>query len=154
QKVKLAQLLTRGGEPDEAAEMWVGLLAAETEPHRNLMALDSLVTAGKQDSALAILARLRARHPGNWELLYREGATLAARGTRDEAAARFRALLATRLSDDELGALTKFQIEQAKKKAASARPKQPAGPAVVSGRYDETRLPPLTRRTQRLDQLR
>src|SRR5437899_11191131 len=33
QKLKLAQLLTRSGEAEEAAELWVNLIADQMEPH-------------------------------------------------------------------------------------------------------------------------
>ena len=89
-QLKLAQLLTRTGEAEEAAEIWVKLVAGETEPHRNLAAIDQLINAGKQDSALAILTRMLALKPGNWELIYREAAVLAAKGKKDEAAQRFK----------------------------------------------------------------
>src|SRR5437762_14215620 len=43
-QLKLAQLLTRSGEPDEAADIWLKLAAGETEPHRNPQALDPPLT--------------------------------------------------------------------------------------------------------------
>src|SRR5262245_60146595 len=46
-RLKLAQLLTRGGEADEAADIWIKLVTGQTEPHRNLTAIDQLITAGK-----------------------------------------------------------------------------------------------------------
>ncbi|HUR55406.1 MAG TPA: tetratricopeptide repeat protein, partial [Gemmataceae bacterium] len=150
-QLKLAQLLTRTGEADEAADIWVKLVANETEPHRNLAAIDSLITANKHDSALAILSRMLAQKPGNWELLYREGAALVAKGKRDEAASRFSAILAIKTSDDELSAVTKNQIAQAKKKA-----KSPGSPTFnpYASRYDENTAPPLQRRTQNSHRIR
>src|SRR5207248_128852 len=91
-QLKLAQLLTRTGDADEAADIWVRLVAAETEPHRNLSSIDNLLTANKNDAALAILSRMLAQKPGNWELLYREGATLAAKGKTDYGEARMACL--------------------------------------------------------------
>ena len=35
QQLRLAQLLTRSGETDEAAEIWVKVVSKQTEPHRN-----------------------------------------------------------------------------------------------------------------------
>ena len=86
-QLRLAQLLTRTGEPDEAADIWVRLVSKDTETHRNLSAIDSLLTAGKLEGALAIISRLLLQKPGNWELLYREGAALAALERREEASA-------------------------------------------------------------------
>jgi tetratricopeptide (TPR) repeat protein len=147
-QLKLAQLLTRHGETDEAAEIWVKLVAGETEPHRNLVSIDNVLTAGKHDAALAILSRMLAQKPGNWELLYREGAALAAKGKPDDAATRFTAMMALKLPDDELSEITKNAIKQAKKKATAApKPGQPV-PAFnpYAPRYDEINRPPLTRR--------
>ena len=152
-QLKLAQLLTRTGESDEAADIWVRLVANETEPHRNLAAIDSLVTAGKHDNALAILSRMLAQKPGNWELLYREGASLSAKGKHAEAATRFTTILSTKTSDDELSAVTKNQIAQAKKKAKTPTP----GAATFNpyaSRYDENTAPPLQRRTQNSNRIR
>ena len=77
---------------------------ADPEQHRNLSSIDSLIASGKPDSALAILTRLLASKPGDWELVYREGAVLAAKGKAGDAAARFKAVLALRLPDDVVGA--------------------------------------------------
>jgi tetratricopeptide (TPR) repeat protein len=149
---RLAQLLTRSGESDEAADIWVKLAANETEPHRNLASIDSLFTAGKHDTGLAILNRLLARKPGSWELLYREGAALEARSKTDEAAKRFQALLALNLSDDELSENAKYQIKQAKKK--QQLPSAPANNAGAAARYDDWSNPPLVRRKQNVYQMR
>lgn len=152
-QLRLAQLLTRSGEPEEAADIWVKLVSKETEQHRNLSAIDQLLTANKQDAALAILTRMLLQKPGNWELLYREGAALASKDKHDEAATRFRALLALKLPEDELGAITKHQIEQAKKKPAKSAQPQANNPYLLQ-RYDEWSSPPLTRRTGNVYRIR
>src|SRR5262249_30409584 len=162
----------RSGDADEAAAIWVKLVSGQTEPHRNLTAIDQLISAAKYDSALAILTRMLAQNPGNWELLYREGAVLAARGNTDEAAARFNALLGLRLPDDEYGEILKVQIKQAKRKtttpgalaapaltpvaaaALAAGTLSPAAAASIIGRLDETSMPPITRRTGRYGTIR
>ncbi len=87
-RLRLAQLLVKAGESDEAATIWVQLVAGETEPHRNLQAIDSLLAHGKADAVLAITRRLLTQKPGNWELLYREGAALADLHRQDEAGRR------------------------------------------------------------------
>jgi tetratricopeptide (TPR) repeat protein len=161
--LKLAQLLTRAGEAEEAADIWVKLVAAETEPHRNLSAIDQLITAGKHDTAVAILSRLLVQKPGNWELLYREGAALQSKGKLDDAATRFKVLLALKLPDDELGDIAKSLIKQSKKKTPPKpnQPGQPIQPQVYNPfqRDDEWSLAPLVRRTRgdwggRLQQIR
>jgi tetratricopeptide (TPR) repeat protein len=149
--LKLAQLLTRAGEAEEAADIWVKLVAAETEAYRNLESIDHLLTAGKYDTALAILSRLLVQKPGNWELLYRQGAALQNRGKLDEGTATFKALLALRLSDDELGDIAKYQIKQSKKKTTKPTQQGQQNQPVVYNpfqRDDEWALPPLIRRTR------
>lgn len=152
-QLRLAQLLTRSGEAEEAADIWVKLVSKETEPHRNLSAIDQLLTANKQEAALAILTRMLLQKPGNWELLYREGAALASKDKHDEAAGRFRALLALKVPEDELGAITKHQIEQAKKKPTKSAQPQATNPYLLQ-RYDEWSSPPLTRRTGNVYRIR
>ncbi|MCI0457302.1 MAG: tetratricopeptide repeat protein, partial [Gemmataceae bacterium] len=111
-RLRLAQLLVRAGESEEAATIWVDLVADEPEPHRTLQAIDSLHTHGRHDTVLAITSRLLAQKPGNWELLYREGAALGALEQREEAVRRFQALLDLRLPDAELGEIAKYQKKQ------------------------------------------
>ena len=68
------QLLTPTGDQDEAADIWVKLASKDAEPHRNLEAIDNLLNSGKNEAALAILARMLAQKPGDWELIYRGSA--------------------------------------------------------------------------------
>ncbi len=146
-QLKLAQILTRSGGADEAAEIWVKLVSGDSEPHRTLSSIDQLINANRHDSALAILTRLLAQKPGNWELLYREGAVLMAMGKKAEAMNRFQAILASRLQDDDLGEQAKNSQAQAKKKA-KLNPKAAALASVNSSRfsYDDSAYPPLMRR--------
>jgi tetratricopeptide (TPR) repeat protein len=119
-RLKLAQLLVRVGESEEAAGIWVDLVAGEPEPSRNLQAIDQLIGAGKAETALAILSRLAAQKPGDWDLLYREGAALASLEKREDAARRFRAVLDLHVPDDELGAIAKAKKKQKPSRTAGA----------------------------------
>ena len=156
-QVRLAQLLLKSGEGEEAATVWVKSVAENNEPHRNLQAIDQLAATDRQDTALAILARMLANRPGQWELIYRQGALLMAKGKPDEAAARFTALLALKLPDDELGEVLLNQIKgkSVKKKADGAKgpPPPPQLMRVNKGVY-EPGVPPLQRRTQSLYTIR
>ncbi|HEY7326940.1 MAG TPA: tetratricopeptide repeat protein, partial [Gemmataceae bacterium] len=116
----LAQLLVKAGEADEAAAIWVKLVADEPQPHRNLQAIDALLGHGKADAVLAITRRLLAQNPANWELLYREGVALNELQRPDEAVQRFGAILDLRLSDDEEGAAQKANKKQKTGRAAGA----------------------------------
>ena len=156
-QVRLAQLLLKTGEGEEAAAVWVKSIAEVNEPHRNLQAIDQLASTDRQDAALAILSRMLANRPGQWELLYREGAILAGKGKPDEAAARFKAILALKLPDDEMG---EALLNEIKGKTAKKRPDGAKGPPpppqllrVTKGVY-EPGVPPLQRRTQNIWQVR
>ena len=96
-QLRLAQLLVRLGEANEAAEIWVKLIAGEQDPHRNLQSIDQLAAAGKLDAVLAITSRLLAQKPTDWELRYREGATLAQTNKPADAAKRFEQILASQV---------------------------------------------------------
>jgi tetratricopeptide (TPR) repeat protein len=111
-RLALAQLLVKAGESEEAATIWVKLVADEPQPHRNLQAIDALLGHGKSDTVLAITRKLLAQNPANWELLYRESVALIDLHRQDEAEQRFRTLLDLRLSDDEEGAALKASKKQ------------------------------------------
>ena len=153
-QLRLAQLLTRTGEPDEAAEIWVKLASKDAEPHRNLEALDNLTNSGKNEAALAILSRLLLQKPGNWELLYREASALQALEKHEEAGQRFTAILALKLADDELGEIAKHQVEQAKKKPLTPAMQAASRTSALANRFDEYTVPPLTRRASNMLRLR
>ena len=156
--LKLASLLTRTGEADEAAEIWVKLVAGETEPHRTIQSIDQLISAGKNDAALAILGRLVLKKPNDWELIYREGMTLSAKNKTDDAAARFKALLALKAPDDELGEIAKYQIKQIKKKVSKPstanQQNQPQYYNPFTRGDEEWNLAPLARRYGRVQAVR
>ncbi|HTU17039.1 MAG TPA: DUF1583 domain-containing protein [Gemmataceae bacterium] len=116
----LAQLLVKAGESEEAAAIWVKLVADEPRPHRNLQAIDALLAHGKSDTVLAITRRLLAQKPDNWELLYREGVALVNLERQEEAGQRFQTLLDMRLSDDEEGASLKASKKQKPGRAVGA----------------------------------
>ncbi len=116
----LAQLLVKAGESDEAATIWVKMVADEPQPHRNLQAIDSLLAHNKADTVVAITRRLLGQNPNNWELIYREGVALAELQRQDEARQRFQALLDLRLSDDEEGAAQKASKKQKPGRATGA----------------------------------
>ncbi|HZV06513.1 MAG TPA: tetratricopeptide repeat protein, partial [Gemmataceae bacterium] len=111
-RLRLAQLLVKSGESEEAATIWVKLVADEPHPHRNLQAIDAVLANNKPETVLAITRRLLSQKPGDWELLYREGAALGALNKTDEAKQRFQALLDLHLNDDEEGEILKDQKKQ------------------------------------------
>src|SRR5205085_12241340 len=90
---RLAVLLAKGGELEEAGAIWTRLTLNEQDPHKVLQSLDSLAGNNKFDTALAVTERMLRDKPQNWEALYREGVALAELNKPAEAGRRFRALL-------------------------------------------------------------
>jgi tetratricopeptide (TPR) repeat protein len=111
-RLRLAQLLVKTGESEEAATIWVDLVANEHEPYRNHQAIDAVISAGKHDAALAVLTRLISNKPTDWELIYREAVTLSALNKKDEAAKRFHVLLDLKLTDETESAAAKWRKKQ------------------------------------------
>ncbi|HEY2251920.1 MAG TPA: hypothetical protein VGH74_12700, partial [Planctomycetaceae bacterium] len=142
-QMRLAQLLMRSGETDEASNVWVRLTSDETDPEKVLPSIDNLLGHEKRDTALLIIERLLRDQPKNWELLYRAGAALA-NEKPDEAADKFQAILALRLPDDEPGVQA-----QARAKQAQSRP--PTAAARNVARFQSI---PLQQRIQNVYQLR
>ncbi|MBI3863593.1 MAG: hypothetical protein HY290_17010, partial [Planctomycetia bacterium] len=117
----LAHLLMRSGETDQAVALWNELAANEEDPSRLIATLDNLLAHRRHATLLKITGRLLLRQPDNWELLYREGAALAAE-KRDDAAERFIAILALRLSDDEPCAASRERNQRAGSRPPTALP--------------------------------
>lgn len=119
-ELRLAQLLMRAGEADEAAALWARLIESEVDPARAITSLDSLLAHDRRDLVLTITERLLRDQSKNWELLYREGVALSA-SRPQEAERRFREILALRVSDEERGAKAKSQTKQKSAPQASTR---------------------------------
>ena len=110
--MRLAQLLTRSGEKEEATALMAQITAEEKDPAQIIKSIDGLLAQRQFEQALAIVRKLLRDQPTNWELLYREGAILAV-SKPDEAASRFESILAMKLKDDELGIVAKTQSQKA-----------------------------------------
>jgi tetratricopeptide (TPR) repeat protein len=124
---RLADLLVKAGDTDQAETIWEQLATANRSPHRTLQALDSLIANGKYESVLPIADRLARQSTGQWEALYREAVALIGLERTSEARQKLRALLALQVDDDEKSAI-------AIASAATAGPSQGAvmpGPNVT-----------------------
>ena len=104
---RLAQLSLRAGEYGDAESIWTRTTEGDQDPGRALSAIDSLLAAGKRDAVLQIAGRLLRTRPDDWELLYREGVALVGLNRPAEAEAKFRAILALKLGDDDKGLLAR-----------------------------------------------
>lgn len=115
----LALLLSQTGAAQESAAITARLAGKESDAEKLLRSLDSLISAGQDETALLVIqAKLRER-PKDWELLYREAVVLA---KKDPGAAsqRFRLILDFAQSDDEPGIALKNQLAKAAR--ASSNP--------------------------------
>ena len=76
---RLATLLSRAGDNQEAAAILVRLAAKEEDKEKLLRNIDSLLATQQEETALALIEPKLREHPGDWELLYRQGVALAKR---------------------------------------------------------------------------
>lgn len=120
---RLAQLLQAQGESEQATDILSQLLLREEDPIRMLRGVDSLLIQGTYETALAVIEPLRRERRDDWELLYREGVAWAGLERADEAADRFRQILALPVALDALGVreAERFQREQTKAKSDKSR---------------------------------
>lgn len=122
-ETRLAFLLTRNGQTEEASAIWQRLTEREEEPEKVLRAIDSLISSGKGETALVVTDRALRERPDDWEMLYREVQVLAA-DKPHEAAARCRKILSLEHDDDELGSEAKALKARTARQPASAMSRQ------------------------------
>ncbi|MCA9175369.1 MAG: DUF1583 domain-containing protein [Planctomycetales bacterium] len=100
---RLATLLQRNGDEEQAAELIIKLTAREEDPVKLIRSIDSLLRQGAVESVLGITEPMLANNRDDWELLYREGSALAETQRWDEAETRFNRILNLNLPYDQLG---------------------------------------------------
>ncbi|HEY4262666.1 MAG TPA: tetratricopeptide repeat protein, partial [Schlesneria sp.] len=115
--MRLAQLLMKSGDSEEATALLTRATSDEKDPEQLIKSVDSLLTQKNYDQVLGILERLVRDQPKNWELLYRQGVALAS-SKPEEANRRFETILAMNINDDEQSLTTK---NQAKKNTGRSR---------------------------------
>ena len=131
---RLATLLTRAGDNQEAAAILVRLAAKEEDKEKLLRNIDSLLASQQEETALAILEPKLRETPGDWELVYRQGVAFAHRGNTAAASECFQSLLRGALADDELSTAAKNR-----QKNATPQKRQPCGALRPQGwRLDST----------------
>src|SRR4029077_14251043 len=97
---RLAQLYARYGELEEAQAVWSKMAAGKGAAYHVYQAMDSLLSNRKPQPVLETTEAMLRKDPGDWEARYRQGVALAALEKPEEAARRFRALLALTIADD------------------------------------------------------
>ena len=111
--MRLAQLLMKSGESDEATALMNRITIEEKDPETVLKSIDSMLNQRNFEQALRIAEKLTRDQPKNWELIYREGFALAQSKEKSaEAASRFEAILAMKLDDDEMSLSAKNQLKK------------------------------------------
>lgn len=109
--MRLAFLLMKSGEREEATVLLTQVTAEEKDPEQLLKSIDSMLTQKNYENVLGITEKLVRDQPKNWELLYRNGVALASTKP-DEAARQFNAILALNLKDDEESLSAKNQAKK------------------------------------------
>ncbi len=122
-QARLATLLAKSGDLEEAQAVWSKAAAGKSQSFRVFHAMDNLLLNGKPLPVLELTeASLRA-DPKDWEALYRQGLALEALGRLKEAAARFEKLIDLPVGDDEKSAFAKAQARNPHLQApGAARP--------------------------------
>ena len=118
---RLAHLYTRYGDLEEAQAVWSKMASGKGEVHRVLQAVDSLLANRKYLPVLETTEAMIRKDPRDWEALYRQGVALASSQKPEEAARRFRALLALNVDDDEKSAAVKARSRDPKLRSTGAR---------------------------------
>ncbi len=73
---RLGNLYLRSGEAAEAEAVWARLASADQDASRAFAAIDSLLAAGNDATALTLTERLLLKRPDDWDALYRAGVAL------------------------------------------------------------------------------
>ncbi|MFV0443709.1 MAG: tetratricopeptide repeat protein, partial [Planctomycetaceae bacterium] len=120
---RLATLLQRAGESDQAAEIFLKLTRREEDPVRLIRSIDSLLNQGSFESVLAVVDPLLSEQRDDWELLYRQGVARALLDKPAEAQQSFQRIVAVNRPLDANGraAEERYKRDLAKAKSESLR---------------------------------
>ena len=110
-QARLATLLAKSGDLEEAQAAWSKAAAGKSQSFRVFLAMDNLLSNGKPQPVLEITEASLRKDPSDWEALYRQGQALEGLGRPKEALARFAKLIDLTVSDDEKSALAKAGAE-------------------------------------------
>ena len=109
---RLANLLLKTGEIGEAEALWSRMAETDSEPHRVLKSIDSLLTARRYDVAKQLCEKLYRQNPRDWESLFRLAVIDWKQERPEEAIKRFAALRQLSIEDSDLSSAAKFQQTQ------------------------------------------
>ncbi len=106
-QARLANLLVKSGDLEEAMAVWSKAAAGKSQSFRVYLAMDNLLSNGKPLPVLEITEGMLRTDPQNWEALYRHGLALEQLGRLKEAAGQFAKLSDLKVGDDEKSAFAK-----------------------------------------------
>ncbi len=119
-QARLADLLAKSGDLEEALAVWSKAAAGKSQSFRVILAMDNLLSNGKALPVLEITEGMLRADPRNWEALYRRGQALEKLGRRQEAAATFQKLIDLPVDDDEKSGYAKAQARNPHLQATGA----------------------------------
>ena len=99
-QARLAGLLARSGDIEEAQAVWSKAAAGKSQAFRVFVAMDNLLLNNKPLPVLELTEGLLRTDAQDWEALYRQGLALEQLGRLTEAAARFQRLVELSVDDD------------------------------------------------------
>ena len=76
-QARLAVLLAKSGDLEEAQAVWSKAAAGKSQTFRVFLAMDNLLLGGKPQPVLEITEGMLRADPQNWEALYRQGLALS-----------------------------------------------------------------------------
>lgn len=106
---RLATLLLKQGENDEAVALLAELAKRDHDAARLTQAVDALRSSEQNEAALRLVEEGLRSSPDDWELLFRRGLLLP-ENRAEEAQRTFEALLALAVDDDESSAAAKARL--------------------------------------------
>ena len=119
-QARLATLLARSGDIDEAQTVWSKAAAGKNQSFRVYFAMDNLLLNNKPLPVLELTEGMLRTDPQNWEALYRQGLALEQLGRPKEAAARFQKLIDLPVGDDEKSDYAKAKAKNPQLQASGA----------------------------------
>ncbi len=108
-QARLATLLFKSGDLEEAQAVWSKAATGKSQSFRVFLAMDNLLSNGKPLPVLEITEGMLRTDPQNWEALLRQGLALEQLSRPNEAATCFGKLIDLPVGDDEKSTFARAQ---------------------------------------------
>lgn len=116
---RLASLLAKNGNVDEAEKIWMRTVETDREVHRIYEAIDKLIGAEKYSAASTLLDKRLRQNPKSWEAVYRQGFVAWKQDKKDDAYKHFVTLTNLDIDRDNKTSKAEYLAEQARKRSKS-----------------------------------